>query len=117
MLLFQLFPTFALLTVCALSGEQELDISEQLLLNGLGVVYRQGGAQYDGSISRWEELETVAVKNRKGIWVNGRAAADLPSDYKKATKGKPTNVDGKKQGQKVSKARMSSRKGDSFASL
>ena len=31
-----------------LAGEQELDISdEQLLLNGLGVVYRQGGAQYD----------------------------------------------------------------------
>ena len=109
-----------MLTSCALSGEQELDISEQLLLNGLGVVYRQGGAQYDGGISRWEELENVAVKNKKGIWVNGRAAADLPSDYKKATKVKSADLDGKKQGQKVSQARVpssSSRKGDSFASL
>jgi hypothetical protein len=39
-----------------------LDISEQLLLNGLAVVYRQGGAQYDGNKSRWEELEEKAVK-------------------------------------------------------
>ena len=77
-----------------LLGEQELDISEQLLLNGLGVVYRQGGAQYDGSISRWEELENVAIKNKKGIWVNGKSAAELPSDYKKATKAKH----GKKEG-------------------
>ena len=71
-----------------LAGEQELDISEQLLLNGLGVVYRQGGAQYDGSISHWEELENAAIRHKKGIWVNGKGASELPSDYKKAAKGK-----------------------------
>ena len=91
-----------------LAGDQELDISEQLLLNGLGVVYRQGGAQYDGSISRWEELENAAIRHKKGIWVNGKGAAELPSDYKKATKGKAADIDSKKDKQKVSKVGVSS---------
>jgi len=61
-----------------LAGEQELDISEQLLLNGLGVVYRQGGAQYDGSISHWEELKNAAIRHKKGIWVNGKVPQNYP---------------------------------------
>lgn len=85
-------------------GEVEKDISEELLRNGLGVVYRQGGAQYDGSIARWEEIENIAVKNKKGIWVNGRDNADLPSDYKKAIKGKG------EEAAKPAKVKVSSKK-------
>ena len=64
------------------------DLSEQLLLNGLAAVYRQGGAQYDGSIDRWNALEKKAIRARKGIWKNGEKKAELPSDYKKAGKEK-----------------------------
>jgi micrococcal nuclease len=60
------------------------DISEQLLLHGMAAVYRQGGAQYDGPITRWNELEKQAIRYKRGIWMNGEQNADLPSAYKKA---------------------------------
>jgi endonuclease YncB( thermonuclease family) len=64
------------------------DISEQLLIHGLAAVYRQGGAQYDGSIDRWNALEQKAIRAKRGIWMNGEKSADLPSAYKKITKEK-----------------------------
>jgi len=64
------------------------DISEELLTEGLAVVYRQGGAQYDGPVSRWDSLEQRAIQSKKGIWSNGKANADLPSAYKRDIKNK-----------------------------
>lgn len=69
-------------------GGKERDISEELLKNGLAVVYRQGGAQYDGSISRWNDIESDAKKAKKGLWAKGEANVQLPSDYKKAVNEK-----------------------------
>lgn len=62
------------------------DLSEQLLSKGLAVVYRQGGAQYDGSIDRWNSIEKQAIRAKRGIWMNGEKNAELPSDYKRKTK-------------------------------
>lgn len=64
------------------------DISEELLCEGLAVVYRQGGAQYDGSVSMWNSLEQRAIDGKKGIWSKGKANAELPSAYKKDIKKK-----------------------------
>lgn len=61
----------------------EKDLSEELLKQGLAVVYRQGGARYDGSIEKWNILEKDAIAKKKGIWSNGADKADLPSTYKK----------------------------------
>lgn len=62
------------------------DVSEQLLAKGLAVVYRQGGAQYDGPIERWNDIEKQAIRAKRGIWMNGEKNADLPSAYKKKAK-------------------------------
>lgn len=64
------------------------DISEELLSEGLAVVYRQGGAKYDGGVQKYNRLEEAAINARKGVWRNGRSKADLPSDYKQKTKAK-----------------------------
>lgn len=69
-----------------LFGGSTKDISEELLKQGLAVVYRQGGAQYGGSIAKWNELEQQAMKKKLGIWKKGVSNADLPADYKKKTK-------------------------------
>lgn len=67
------------------------DLSEELLSRGYAVVYRQGGAKYDGKIERWNNLENIAKLEKKGIWKDGVDAAELPSDYKRAMR----NVEGK----------------------
>lgn len=68
------------------------DISEELLLNGLAAVYRQGGAQYDGTIDRWNILEQRAIRSKRGIWMNGEKNAELPSDYKKTARESKTRT-------------------------
>mmetsp|Transcript_16772 Transcript_16772/g.28448 ORF Transcript_16772/g.28448 Transcript_16772/m.28448 type:complete len:283 (+) Transcript_16772:83-931(+) len=62
------------------------DISEQLLERGLAVVYRQSGAEYDGPIEHWNQIEKKAIRSKKGVWKNGKDKAVLPSDFKKAAK-------------------------------
>jgi len=63
------------------------DISEEILKNGLGFVYRQGGGQYgSGGISKWDAIEKLAKNNKSGVWAKGEDAVELPSDYKKAIK-------------------------------
>lgn len=57
------------------------DISEQLLLAGMAVVYRQGGAKYDGLRDRWDKLENVAIDKKLGIWEH--ETVELPSEYKR----------------------------------
>lgn len=64
------------------------DMSEQLLMHGLAAVYRQGGAQYDGPVERWNSLERQAIRSKRGMWMNGEHNAELPSEYKKTTKQK-----------------------------
>jgi micrococcal nuclease len=62
------------------------DISEELLQHGLASVYRQGGAQYDGPVEKWNAIEKQAISRRRGMWVNGQATAELPSEFKKSTR-------------------------------
>ena len=64
------------------------DLSEQLLRNGLAVVYRSGGAQYAGSIQRWNAIEQEAISARRGLWKHGAKKADLPSDFKRRSREK-----------------------------
>lgn len=66
--------------------KKERDISEELLRRGLAVVYRQGGGRYDGSMSRWNDIEEIAKKHRKGMWKNGVGKVQLPSDFKRIGK-------------------------------
>lgn len=59
------------------------NMSEQLLRKGFAAVYRQQGAQYDGTIDRWNKVEAEAIRGRKGMWINGIDNVVLPSDFKK----------------------------------
>lgn len=65
-----------------------VDMSEELLKQGLATVYRQGGAEYDGRKDTLEQLEKDAINARKGMWSNGKENAELPSEYKKKIKAK-----------------------------
>ena len=62
-----------------------VDISEELVTRGLAVVYRQGGANYDGNVAKWNALENSAKKRKVGIWSQNAQSIQLPSDYKKKT--------------------------------
>ena len=62
----------------------EKDISEELLRHGLAVVYRSGGASYDGKgVKYFDEIENIAKKNKKGLWSRKSKDIELPSEYKK----------------------------------
>ncbi|RYH21181.1 hypothetical protein EON65_21285 [archaeon] len=62
------------------------DISEELLKQGLAVVYRQGGAQYDGGVAQWNALEQRAIQQKKGMWKNGKDKVETPAQYKRKAK-------------------------------
>jgi micrococcal nuclease len=66
--------------------QDDKDVSEEVLRRGLATVYRQGGAQYDGSIDKWIELEKKAQQKKVGMWSNGVNKAELPAEYKKSKK-------------------------------
>ena len=51
-------------------GLRPRDLSEDLLAEGLAVVYRGAGAQYDGPIARWDRLEADAKRRSRGIWAD-----------------------------------------------
>jgi endonuclease YncB( thermonuclease family) len=74
-----------------LKGSEE-NMAEKLLENGLAVVYRQGGAQYDGSIERWNKIETAAKKKKVGIWSLDSASMELPSEFKKKARQEKASV-------------------------
>ena len=59
----------------------EKDLSEELLRRGLAVVYRQGGAQYDGRKSEYEGLEKEAKQARRGLW-SQKGGGESPAEYK-----------------------------------
>ena len=61
------------------------NLSEELLRRGLATVYRQGGAEYDGSVERWDTIEAEAKKRRRGLWAAGSKAVD-PAAYKRKLK-------------------------------
>ncbi|CAM9705131.1 unnamed protein product [Phaeothamnion confervicola] len=56
------------------------DASEELLRRGLAVVYRGGGAEYDGRRDAFERLEAASKTARRGLWKASQV--ELPSDYK-----------------------------------
>lgn len=62
------------------------DISEQLLKKGLAVVYRGGGARYDGGVDQWNQLEQLAVEKKRGMWARGRDSVQLPSQFKEQSR-------------------------------
>jgi endonuclease YncB( thermonuclease family) len=74
-------------TAGVLPGPRD-DLSEALLRNGLAVVYRQGGAQYDSSdgVRKWDRIEAQARGAGRGLWSTslnaGGARLELPSEYK-----------------------------------
>jgi micrococcal nuclease len=59
------------------------DISEELVKKGLAVVYRAGGAQYGGSIDKWNRLENAAKKQKLGIWSLSAKDLETPAEYKR----------------------------------
>eukprot|EP00952_Eustigmatos_sp_NYUAD-ZCMA_P008631 35930-Eustigmatos_ZCMA.PRE.1 len=56
-------------------------MSEDLLREGLAVVYRQGGAEYDGRLQRFEQLEAKAKKAKRGLWSAGKRL-ETPAQFK-----------------------------------
>ena len=78
-------------------SSSEKDISEELLKSGLAVVYRSGGANYDGKgVKYFNGVESIAKTNKFGIWSLSDDNFESPSDYKKKTKGK-SNTEGNKK--------------------
>jgi endonuclease YncB( thermonuclease family) len=59
------------------------DLGEDLLKDGLAVVYRQGGAQYDSpdGVDKWNRIEARAKASGRGMWA-GKKRLELPSEYK-----------------------------------
>ena len=57
------------------------DLAEELLKNGYAVVYREGGAEYDGKKAYFETLEENAKRKKVGIW-SQKGYIEKPSDYK-----------------------------------
>ncbi|KAJ1451060.1 hypothetical protein M885DRAFT_530796 [Pelagophyceae sp. CCMP2097] len=66
-------------------GLTRADMSEELLRAGLARVYRQGGAEYDGGLAKWDAIEAEAKKSGRGIWADGGGAVD-PAAYKRGLK-------------------------------
>ena len=64
--------------------EGKREISAELLKRGLAVVYRQGGAQYDGRKADYERLEDEARKAKVGLWSGARL--ESPAEFKKRTR-------------------------------
>ncbi|KAJ1627521.1 hypothetical protein T492DRAFT_1024237 [Pavlovales sp. CCMP2436] len=60
------------------------DLGEDLLADGLAVVYRQRGAQYDSpqGVEKWNKLEAHAKSRGKGLWGGRSERMELPSEYK-----------------------------------
>ena len=56
-------------------------LAEELLKNGYAVVYREGGAEYDGKKAHFEKLELSAKRRKVGIW-SQKGYIEKPSDYK-----------------------------------
>ncbi|CAN0133083.1 unnamed protein product [Ascophyllum nodosum] len=56
------------------------DVSEELLERGLGVLYRQGGAEYDGQKEHLAQIESKAKEKREGLWQHTKG--ETPAQYK-----------------------------------
>jgi micrococcal nuclease len=61
------------------------DLSEELLKEGLAVIYRGGGARYDGQKKELTMLEMAARKRKVGLWSSDQYM-ETPTEYKKRTK-------------------------------
>ena len=69
-------------------GWLKRDLGEELLKEGLAVVYKQGGAAYDGRYEKYVGLEAKARQRRLGLWSQLQKDLELPSQYKANAKKK-----------------------------
>ena len=69
------------------------DISEELLSEGLAVVYRRGNAQYgkDGTSSKWDQIENRAQEARKNLWKDGPINTNFKKAQKKVSGNSPSS--------------------------
>ncbi|KAI9215920.1 hypothetical protein BC828DRAFT_394535 [Blastocladiella britannica] len=58
------------------------NLSLDLLREGLGVVYRQSGAEYGGEEAKFNSLQEAAKRGRRGVWSDPDFVP--PAEYKKA---------------------------------
>jgi len=56
------------------------NLSIEMLRAGMAVVYREGGAQYDGMMKQYELAEQGAIKAKKGVW--SQKNFQKPSEFK-----------------------------------
>eukprot|EP00904_Undaria_pinnatifida_P013530 jgi/Undpi1/9307/HiC_scaffold_26.g11765.m1 len=56
------------------------DASVELLKNGLAVVYRQRGAEYDGREKMLSDVEATAKGKKLGVW--SKKGGETPAQYK-----------------------------------
>ena len=77
------------------------DLAEELVKKGYAVVYREGGAVYDGNKVKLEKLELGAKRKKLGLW-SQKGHIEKPSDYKQAKNSgvKTQAFYGKKAGSK-----------------
>lgn len=61
-------------------SRKDVDIAAELLEEGLAVVYRQGGAEYDGRLEEYTTLERKAQRAKRGLW--GLSSFQSPAEYK-----------------------------------
>mmetsp|Transcript_68486 Transcript_68486/g.222930 ORF Transcript_68486/g.222930 Transcript_68486/m.222930 type:complete len:100 (-) Transcript_68486:83-382(-) len=62
-------------------GRTREDVVACMMLRaGMAVVYREGGAQYDGMMKQYELAEQGAIKAKKGVW--SQKNFQKPSEFK-----------------------------------
>ena len=66
------------------------DVSFALAKQGYATLYTQGGAQYDGKKTLFENEIHSAKNKKRGVWKNGSHEFVLPSEFKQSLKRKKT---------------------------
>ncbi|KAJ2590021.1 putative endonuclease lcl3 [Coemansia sp. RSA 1722] len=61
--------------------------AHEMLKQGLGQLYRGGGAQYDGEKDLLESLEANAKRAKRGVWGLKKGDYESPAEYKRKHKG------------------------------
>ncbi len=74
-------------SVCKPNSDH-LDLSVGLAHNGYSLLYKGGGAEYDGGRNDLEREIQFAQVKKKGVWTNGVENVQTPADYKRSIKEK-----------------------------
>ncbi|GAA5911887.1 Lcl3p [Sporobolomyces salmoneus] len=62
-----------------------VNVSEEMLREGLATVYKQAGAVHDGKLKEFEQLERKAKAKKMGMWAMNSKEYESPAEYKKRT--------------------------------